>query len=110
MFKLDDWEQCTPELRAQIVINKVRVPDIAKYILDNEYGYLFSSITASYSCPVNFIPSAENPEFGTLELQLENVAFTINDGQHGCAAIAAALTESAALGKEKVAVLVFEAE
>src|SRR6266516_2071089 len=89
LFKFNDWEECTPELRAQRVLNKARVPDIAKYILNNEDGYLFSSVTASYSCPVNFIPSAENPESGTLEMELENVEFIINDGQHRCAAIAA---------------------
>src|SRR5437867_3929929 len=110
LFKFNDWEECTPELRAQRVLNKARVPEIAKYILDNEDGYLFSSITASYSCPVNFIPSAENPEFGTLEMELENVEFIINDGQHRCAAIAAALKENPALGKEKISVLLFETE
>jgi DNA sulfur modification protein DndB len=110
LFKFDDWEQCTPELRAQRVLNKARVPDIAKYILDNEDGYLFSSITASYSCPVNFIPSAENAENGTLEMELENLEFIINDGQHRCAAIAAALKENPALGKEKISVLLFETE
>jgi DNA sulfur modification protein DndB len=110
LFKFNDWEECTPELRAQRVLNKARVPDIAKYILDNEDGYLFSSITASYSCPVNFVPSAENAEFGTLEMELENVEFIINDGQHRCAAIAAALKENPALGKEKISVLLFETE
>src|SRR3989475_1422849 len=110
LFKFNDWEECTPELRAQRVLNKARVPDIAKYILDNEDGYLFSSITASYSCPVNFIPSAENPEFGTLEMELENVEFIINDGQHRCAAIAAALKENPALGKERISVLLFQTE
>src|SRR5919109_2192185 len=110
LFKFDDWEECTPELRAQRVLNKVRVPDITKYILDNEDRYLFSSITASYSCPVKFIPSAENGEVGTLEMELENVEFIINDGQHRCAAIAAALKENPALGKEKISVLLFETE
>jgi DNA sulfur modification protein DndB len=47
LFKFNDWEQCTPELRAQRVLNKARVPDITKYILENEDGYLFSSITAA---------------------------------------------------------------
>src|ERR671911_358378 len=70
LFKFNDWEQCTPELRAQRVLNKARVPDIAKYIVENEDGYLFSSITAAYSCPVTFAPSTENPEFGTLEMDL----------------------------------------
>src|SRR5712691_8603029 len=110
IFRFNDWEQATPELRAQRVLNKVRVPDITKYILDNEDGYLFSSITASYSCPVNFIPSAQNPEVGTLEMELENVEFIINDSQHRCAAIAAALKENPALGKEKISVLLFETE
>jgi DNA sulfur modification protein DndB len=110
LFKFNDWEQCTPELRAQRVLNKARVPDIARYILENEDGYLFSSITASYSCPVKFIPSAENAEVGTLEMELENVEFIVNDGQHRCAAIAAALKENPALGKEKISALLFETE
>ena len=110
LFKFDDWELCTPELRAQRVLNKARIPDIANYILDNEDGYLFSSITASYSCPVNFIPSAENPDIGTLEMELENLEFIINDGQHRCAAIAAALKENPAVGKDKISVLLFETE
>jgi DNA sulfur modification protein DndB len=83
---------------------------MAKYMLENEDGYLFSSITASYSCPVNFIPSAENPEIGTLEMELENLEFIINDGQHRCAAIAAALKQNPAIGKEKISVLLFETE
>jgi DNA sulfur modification protein DndB len=110
LFKFNDWELSTPEMRAQRVLNKARVPDIARYILDNEHGYLFSSITASYSCPVNFIPSAENPENGTLEMDLENLEFITNDGQHRCAAIAAALKENPALGKDKISVLLFETE
>ena len=110
LFKFDDWEQCTPELRAQRVLNKARVPDITRYMLENVDGYLFSSITASYSCPVKFVSSAENAEVGTLEMELENVEFIINDGQHRCAAIAAALKENPTLGKEKISVLLFETE
>src|SRR5437867_6838088 len=110
LFKFNDWEHCPPELRAQRVLNKARVPDITRYILENEDGYLFSSITASYSCPVKFVASAENAEAGTLEMELENVEFIINDGQHRCAAIASALKENPALGKEKISVLLFETE
>src|SRR5215475_14056404 len=110
LFKFNDWEQSTPEVRTQRVLNKARVPDIAKYILDNEDGYLFSSITASYSCPVHFIPLTENPEIGTLEMELGILEFIINDGQHRCAAIAAALKENPALGREKISVLLFETE
>ena len=43
-------------------------------------------------------------------MELENLEFIINDGQHRCAAIAAALKENPALGKEKISVLLFETE
>jgi len=110
LFKFNDWEQCTPELRAQRVLNKSRVPEIAKYIVDNENGYLFSSITASYKSEVTFVPSATQPDLGALEMELENVEFIINDGQHRCAAIAHALKDNPALGKEKISILLFPTE
>jgi DNA sulfur modification protein DndB len=110
LFKFTEWEQFTPELRAQRVLNVSRVPDIAKYILDNEDGYIFSSITASFSTPVNFVPSETSPDLGTLEMELENTEFVINDGQHRCAAIAAALKENPAIGKDKISVLLFAGE
>ena len=50
MFTFRDWVEFTPEDREQRILNKKRIPEIAKYILDNEDGYLFSSITASYKC------------------------------------------------------------
>jgi DNA sulfur modification protein DndB len=79
-------------------------------MLENDDGFLFSSITASYSCPVKFTSSAEHADVGTLEIEFENLEFIINDGQHRCAAIAAALKENPALGKEKISVLLFETE
>jgi DNA sulfur modification protein DndB len=109
-FKFNDWEQCTPELRAQRVLNKSRVPGIAKYILDNEDGYLFSSITASYSSEVKFVPASEGSDIGTLEMELENLELIINDGQHRSAAIAAAIKENPTLGKDKISVLLFPME
>jgi DNA sulfur modification protein DndB len=110
LFKFTEWEQFTPELRAQRVLNISRVPDIAKYILDNEDGYLFSSITASFSTPVSFVASNVSPDLGTLEMELEDTEFIINDGQHRCAAIAAALKENPALGKDRISVLLFASE
>jgi DNA sulfur modification protein DndB len=110
IFRFNDWEQSTPELRAQRVLNKSRVPDIARYILDNEDGYLFSSITASYSSEVKFIPVAEGSDIGTLEMELENLELVINDGQHRSAAIAHALKENPALGKDRISVLLFPME
>lgn len=110
LFRFNDWEQSTPELRAQRVLNKSRVPDIMKYILDNEDGYLFSSITASYSCEVKFTPISEGSDLGTLEMELENLELIINDGQHRSAAIAAAIKENPALGKDRISVLLFPME
>lgn len=110
LFKFNDWEQFSPEHRAQRVLNKNRIPDIAKYILDNEDGYLFSSITASYNSEIKFVPFTDGADVGHLEMELEDVEFIINDGQHRCAAIAAALKENPALGKEKISVLLFPQE
>jgi DNA sulfur modification protein DndB len=110
LFRFNDWEQCTPEQRAQRILNKSRVPDIAKYILDNEDGYLFSSIAASYSSDVKFAEVSEGADIGTLEMELENLELVINDGQHRCAGIAAAIKENPALGKDKISVLLFPME
>ena len=111
LFRFNDWEQATPELRAQRVLNKSRVPAIARYILDNERDYLFSSITASYNTEVKFTPiDANHPDIGMLEIELENLELIINDGQHRSAGIAAAIKENPALGKDKISVLLFEME
>lgn len=109
-FKFNDWEQADPSLRAQRVLNASRIPEITKYILDNEDGYIFSSITASYNCPLTFTPSDLDERVGTIEMDLENMEFIINDGQHRAAAIAAALKENADLGKERISVLLFPME
>ena len=107
LFKFNDWEQFTPELRAQRVLVKARVPEMVKYIVDNEDSYLFSSITAAYNTEVKFKPFEDGAEIGYLEMDLEDAKFLINDGQHRCAAITAALNENPGLGKEKISVLLF---
>ncbi len=86
-----------------------RIPDIASYILDNEDGYLFSSITASYNCNVRFEP-VNSDGLGFLEMDFEEADFVINDGQHRCAAIAHAIKENPALGEESISVLLFPYE
>jgi DNA sulfur modification protein DndB len=110
LFKFNDWEQFTPELRAQRVLVKSRIPEIVKYIVDNEDSYLFSSITAAYSTEVKFKPFEEGADIGYLEMDLEDAKFLINDGQHRCAAITAALNANPALGKERISVLLFPLE
>jgi DNA sulfur modification protein DndB len=107
LFKFNDWEQFTPELRAQRVLVKNRIPEIVRYIVDNEDSYIFSSITAAYNTEVKFKSLEDGADIGYLELELEDAKFLINDGQHRCAAITAALNENPALGKEKISVLLF---
>lgn len=107
LFKFNDWEQFTPELRAQRVLVKSRVPEIVKYIVDNEDSYLFSSITAAYNTDVKFKPFEEGADIGYLDMDLEDAKFLINDGQHRCAAITAALNENPGIGKERISVLLF---
>ena len=109
-FKFNDWDQIDPQARAQRALNLSRIPDITKYILDNEDGYIFSSITASYTSEVAFVPSPDDPRVGDLEMDLENMEFVINDGQHRAAAIAAALKDNPGLGHERISVLLFPSE
>lgn len=110
MFTFRDWVEFRPEDREQRVLVTKRVPGIAKYILDNEDGYLFSSITASYKCNVTFKPIAEDSDLGTLEMDFDQANFVINDGQHRCAAIAHAVKENPALADETISVLLFNYE
>jgi len=109
MFTFRDWIEFTPEDREQRVLNKDRIPDIARYILDNEDGYLFSSITASYRCDVRFEPVNADGH-GFLEMDFQDANFVINDGQHRCAAIAHAVKANPALGEESISVLLFPYE
>jgi DNA sulfur modification protein DndB len=109
MFTFRDWIEFTPEDREQRVLNKNRIPDIARYILDNEDGYLFSSITASYRCNVRFEPVNADGH-GFLEMDFQDANFVINDGQHRCAAIANAIKANPALREESISVLLFPYE
>jgi DNA sulfur modification protein DndB len=109
IFSYHDWAELPPEQRAQRVLQKSRVPEITQYILDNEEGYLFSSLTASYNGEEVFRPSAESPEIGILELPLDS-QFVINDGQHRMAAIVEALKQNPTLANETISVVFFPFE
>jgi DNA sulfur modification protein DndB len=109
MFTFRDWIEFTPEDREQRVLNKDRIPDIARYILDNEDGYLFASITASYKCATHFEP-VNTDGHGFLEMDFQDANFVINDGQHRCAAIAHAIKANPAIGEESISVLLFPYE
>ncbi len=102
-------EELVPELRAQRVLNKSRVPEMSRYVLDNRDTYTFSALTASIDGEVHFVPygdSAEAHKMGSLHVPME-ARFIINDGQHRRAAIESAIRESPELADESIAVVFF---
>jgi DNA sulfur modification protein DndB len=102
-------EELVPELRAQRVLNKGRVPEIARYILDNRESYTFSALTASIDGDVRFEAYGDGPEthkLGSLHVPMD-ARFVINDGQHRRAAIESAIRENPELADESIAVVFF---
>lgn len=102
-------EELPPDLRAQRIINKARIPEITRYITENPTEYCFSAITASVNGEVKFIPINEDElgrNVGKLEMGMSST-FIINDGQHRRAAIEEALKTNIELGNEKICVVIF---
>ncbi|MBI1293690.1 DNA sulfur modification protein DndB [bacterium] len=106
---LFDEEEIPPELRAQRVLNRARIPEIARYIVENPHEYVFSSITACIDGEVQFEPLAERGygrNAGVLTISMTS-RFLINDGQHRRAAIEEALKHNPHLGDESISVVFF---
>ncbi|MBC9717833.1 DNA sulfur modification protein DndB [Streptomyces sp. TRM66268-LWL] len=104
-----DEDELSPELRAQRILNKGRLPALSKYILDNPNDYIFSALTASVDGDMTFEShSLDGVGFraGQLRIPME-ARFLINDGQHRRAAIELALRENPDLGEETIAVVFF---
>ena len=104
-----DEKELPPELRAQRILNKSRIPEIADYVLDNPGDYVFSAITASIDSHVTFEPfsnRAGEDRLGTLKVPMD-AKFIINDGQHRRAAIIEALNQKPELAYETIAVVFF---
>lgn len=109
IFVFDD-EELPPEMRAQRTLNKARVPELSRYIVDNPTSYIFSALTASVNAEVLFEPlegpSGPGERVGMLSIPM-SARFVINDGQHRRAAIQQALVESPDLGDESIAIVLF---
>lgn len=102
-------EELVPELRAQRLLNRGRLPEIARYIVENKNSYVFSAITASIDADVRFKPAdglGESGLVGLLHVPM-NARFIINDGQHRRAAIETALRDAPELADESIAVVFF---
>lgn len=104
-----DSQDLPPELRAQRVLNRGRIPAITRYIVEHPDNYVFSAITASVDGPVRFEPyeaSGVRSNIGQLTVPL-SARFIVNDGQHRRAAIEEALRDAPELGDETIAVVFF---
>lgn len=106
---LFDENEIPAELRAQRSLNRARVPEIARYLIDNPTEYVFSSITASVAGQLRFTAFGEaGPQRNLGQLVVPMTAqFVINDGQHRRAAIEEALAERPELGDETISVVLF---
>ncbi len=100
-----DEDEVPPELRAQRTLNKSRIPEMVRYLIENPKDYVFSALTVSVASSVNFTESGLSG-LGTLSIPMD-AQILINDGQHRRAAIEAALKENPELGHDNIAVLFF---
>ena len=102
-------EEVDPELRAQRSLNRARIPEIASYLVENEFNYTLSSLTASIDGKVHFDPLTDTglgQNMGTLSIPME-AQVLINDGQHRRAAIELAIKQNAELGHDSISVVFF---
>ena len=108
LFRFDD-ESVPPEFRAQRILNRARVPEIARYIVDNPKEYILSSLCASVDGEVDFEPIQDKGAMrciGILHIGM-SCTILINDGQHRRAAIEEAVKERPELGDETISVVLF---
>lgn len=105
-----DYDELKPELRAQRKLNRARVPEIARYVLDHPGEYVFSALTASIDGNVAFVPVTDGTaaqNVGVLTVAM-SARFIINDGQHRRAAIEQVLREQPDFGSETICVVLFK--
>jgi len=108
IFQFDD-EEVPPELRAQRVLNRQRIPEMARYLAENRDSYIVSALTASVDALVEFEPFTEGgaaSSMGILQIPMD-ATLLINDGQHRRAAIEEALKDSPELKNDNVPILFF---
>lgn len=101
-------EELPPEHRAQRILNKTRIPEMATYIVNNPKDYVFSSVTASVDGEFEFEPLNKDfdEKIGTLKVSMDS-RLLINDGQHRRAAIEEALKSNPDLSDETISVVLF---
>lgn len=110
VFSFNEEDDVPPELRAQRILNKGRLPEMTRYLIDNRESYVFSALTASIDGKVQFQSvvqgNTEARRIGILHVDM-NARFIINDGQHRRAAIEQAVKDHPDLADESIAVVFF---
>ena len=104
-----DGDDLPPDLRAQRVLSKARVPQIANYLAENWDNYILSSLCASVDGDLTFTPASSDgalKNVGTLSFAMD-ARIILNDGQHRRAAIEDALKTRPALENETISVVIF---
>ena len=104
-FKFDD-NSLPPSLRAQRTLNKSRIPQISRYIIENPKEYILSSLCACIDGEVKFEPSEVSNNMGKLKISMDSTVL-INDGQHRRAAIEEAIKLQPHLGEETISVVLY---
>lgn len=101
-------DELPPEHRAQRILNKARIPEMATYIINNPRDYVFSSLTASIDGDFEFAPINEefDNKIGNLKVSMDS-RLLINDGQHRRAAIEEAIKAVPELEDETISVVLF---
>ncbi|MCO6185208.1 DNA sulfur modification protein DndB [Rhizobium sp. L1K21] len=108
IFSFDD-ETLPPDLRAQRVLSKARVPQIAEYLFTNWDNYILSSLCASVDGELSFRSASDDlglRNVGILTVSMD-ARILINDGQHRRAAIEEALKIRPELENETISVVLF---
>jgi len=108
-----DEPEVPPELRAQRILNKSRIPEMTNYLVNNPDDYVLPALTASIISDtasvlsqVMFIESDSSPNVGTIKISMK-AKILINDGQHRRAAIESAIKIMPELGQDNIAVLLY---
>ena len=98
-----------PELRAQRVLNKGRIPALVRYLSNNRSTYVLTSLAASVDGELHFVAQSRTPcivRAGELRVP-RGAKFLINDGQHRLAALRLALKQNPSLGSEAISIVVY---
>src|SRR5688500_14051182 len=66
MFRFSD-AALEPELRAQRHLNRGRIPEMARYVVENRESYVFSALTASIDGEIRFV-GGEASDIGVLRV------------------------------------------